>query len=80
MLHACGATKYHLLLDFLTAGHDTPAVLVLCPVSTVARSSYAPRLVPTVLEGIAGTLGGKPGGEKGMIEKCFATVSSVVLA
>ena len=60
MLHACGATKYHLLLDFLTVGHDTPTVLFLCPVPTVVK-------LPGGLEGVAVALGGKPGGEKGSL-------------
>ena len=79
ILQACGATKYHLLLEFLTA---TPAVLFLCPVSMVGKSVCMPRPfpLPDRLVGGAGTLGGKPRGEKGSLAAMSCATSCLFVA
>ena len=67
MLHALGAKNYHLLFDFLTAEHGTPAMLFLWPVSTVGKSWVGlPRIAP-VLVGAVGMVGGNLGGEIGSL-------------
>ena len=74
--------KVPLVVGFLTAGHATPAVLFLCPVSTVGGVSCAPkpRPLPDGLVGGVAMLGGKPGGEKGNLAAVSCATSHLFVS